>query len=117
MKGPVRVVERISGYGFVFVLAMAGALALGCDATRRDWDTCYQSTCGAGHACTLDHRCVPSVDGGAWDASRVDVPQGIDSAVASAPIDASPMDVSSSVDTSEDVPVSMGPVDGSAGAR
>jgi len=94
MKGSVRVTMRFAGLGLTVGLFLAGAVGTGCNATRRDWETCYQNPCAPGYGCTLDHRCVPGVDGGAWDASQPDVPQGqrMDSPVAPAPLDGSPVD-------------------------
>jgi hypothetical protein len=116
MNGQVRATMRFPLFAFAVALATAGTFGLGCDATRRDWGTCYQNRCGSGHGCTPDHRCIPFLDGGAWETSQVDVPKGMDGAVASPPIDGSPMEVSSSVDASEDVPVSAGSVDVVVGA-
>jgi len=118
MKGSVRVTMRFAGLGLTVGLFLAGAVGTGCDATRRDWETCYQNPCALGYGCTLDHRCVPGVDGGAWDASQPDVPQGqrMDSPVAPAPLDGSPVDESSSINARVDTPVSVTSVDGAADA-
>ncbi len=83
----------------VFALALPGALGMGCDATRRDWATCFTEPCHDGFTC-ISNRCVPIADGGGWDASPPDVPQGrgIDGAPAFTDV--------SSVDAGEDVSVS-----------
>ena len=118
MRGQARVTKRFSGLGLTMVLSIVGTLAQGCDATRRDWETCYQNPCGPGQACTLDHRCVSSVDGGPWDANHADALQGqgrwIDGASAPSQIDGFFIDLPSPVDASEDVSVAVGAMDGAA---
>ena len=103
---------RSSAWGFAVALAMAGALVVGCDATRRDERTCYQHSCGSGQACSVDHRCVPGLDGGTWDASHADVLLGIDTVSAAGALDGSSVDRSLSIDAGDDVPVSVASIDG-----
>jgi hypothetical protein len=105
-----------SALGFVAALVMAGALVMGCDATRRDERTCYQNTCSPGQGCTLDHKCVPVFDGGAWDTSPIDSAHPIDIAIDDAPgrIDGAAVDVFSLVDVGADVPVPVGAIDAAA---
>ncbi len=97
---------------FVLALATSGALGMGCDATRRDWGTCFTESCHDGFTC-LSNRCVPITDGGTWDTNPSEVPQeqGIDGARTTAFIDGSPVDLSSTVDAGGDVPVSADSVD------
>jgi hypothetical protein len=111
MKRRARVIVQFSSFAFVAALAVSGALVTGCDATRRDERTCFKEKCGNGYSCTLDHHCVASLDSGAWDTSRADVPQGqgIDGARI---LDGPSVDRFSSVDGGDDVPVSVGSVDG-----
>ena len=111
MKGRARVTMRFSGLGFVFALAMAGALAVGCDATRRDWGTCFKEKCRDGFVCTSRHRCEPLLDSGASDTNQADVPQGLDVSPAPGAIDGSSVDLSLSIDAGDDVPVSVASVD------
>jgi hypothetical protein len=116
MKRRARVIVQFSGFTLAAALAVSGALVTGCDATRRDERTCFKEKCGDGYSCTLDHHCVASLDGGAWDTGRADVPQGqgIDATVASGILDGSSVDRYSPVDVGDDVPVSVGSVDGGA---
>ena len=95
MRRQASVTMRFSGLGLALILASVGALAQGCDATRRDWGTCYQNPCRPGQVCTLDHRCVSSLDGGPWDASHADALQGqwVDSASAPTQTDGSFIDL------------------------
>jgi len=94
-------------------LAAAGTFGLGCDATRRDWSTCYTTTnCGPNHSCTTDHRCVPDLDGGVLDTSRADAPLAAADAPSQVTLDGSHIDLSSPIDVGVDVPVSLGPPDG-----
>jgi hypothetical protein len=111
MKGRVRLTMRFPVLGFAVALTTAGTLGTGCDATRRDWSTCNKESCAPGFMCTDLQQCVPTVDGGAWDGNQADAPQGIDGASVSGAIDGSSIDLSA-VDSSDDVPVSIGPVDG-----
>ena len=118
MNGQGTLTMRFARFVFVVVLSMTMALTAGCDATRRDWRTCFHTTdCGSNRVCSKDHQCVPVVlDGAVWDGSHAEAPQaqGMDSAPAPGQMDGSLVDLSSSVDASDDVPVSVGPVDGSA---
>jgi len=56
---------------YALVLLLAPLLETGCDATRRDWRTCYTtSDCGAGRVCSANHECV-AVDGAGIDGGRL----------------------------------------------
>jgi hypothetical protein len=112
MKGRARAAMRSSALGLVATLVVAGALVLGCDATRRDERTCYQNSCGPGQGCTLDHKCVPVFDGGAWEANPIDLAHRTD--VVPGTIDGSVVDVPSPVDAGDDVPVPAGAIDGAS---
>ncbi len=70
------------GACFALALLLTPAVILGCDASRRDWGTCYTHDCGPGRVCTVDHRCVSPIDagvadGGAADAHAADAPEAI----------------------------------------
>jgi hypothetical protein len=99
---------------------MSGAFGVGCDAARRDWSTCVSDRCHNGFYCTSKRQCEPILDSGAWDAGQGDASQGqgqgqgIDGAPAQALLDGSSVDLSSSVDASDDVPLPAASVDGSA---
>ena len=114
MNGRAGLTMRSPELGFALALAMAGVLAVGCDATRRDWRTCHQSKCGPGYVCTIDHQCVPVLDGGVGDASWADAPQGLDGPAVVETIDGSTFDLASPVDTGDDMPLSVQSVDGAA---
>jgi hypothetical protein len=119
MKRRAGATVQLMVFGFAVALTAVGAFATGCDATRRDEATCYQSPCGPNRVCTLDHHCVPALDAGAQDASHAEAPlgqgQGIDSASAPGVIDGSSADRSLAIDADDDVPISAGTVDGAAG--
>jgi len=82
----------------VIALFAASALPLvaGCDATRRDPDSCWEHACAGGSVCNDQHRCVPvldaaidvrvHVDGGSID-GRVDLPAALDAHVDGAAVD------------------------------
>jgi len=57
------------------VALLAPIVLFACDATRRDWQTCYTNECGPGYVCTVDHRCLAAIDAGSPDASTTDSPQ------------------------------------------
>jgi hypothetical protein len=113
MNGQVRMTTRFRELVFMVALTVPGALAVGCDATRRNWGTCFKESCHDGFAC-VSNRCVPASDGGPWDANPPDTRQGIDGATSPSAMDGSPVDLSFTIDAGDDVPVSVASVDGAA---
>lgn len=72
MEGKAKVTWRIRGASQALAVWLAALLApmflQGCDATRRDWRTCFTTTvCDHGYTCTKDHQCVRAVDAGGLD--------------------------------------------------
>jgi hypothetical protein len=76
------------------LLGLAPAMLVGCDATRRDWRTCYHvSDCGKGRVCNqATHLCENAMDGGAGDS-------GLSEAPTDGASPASSLDVAISADT------------------
>jgi len=103
---------RFSNFLLAAALATAGTFGMGCDATRRDWGSCFEHKCAPGFMCTADNKCLPEFDGGARDARQVDAPQTLADAPAQLMLDGSPIDLISPIDVGDDVPVSIGPADG-----
>jgi hypothetical protein len=112
MNGRLGVRMRSSILLFAAALAMASTFGTGCDATRRDWGSCFKDNCAPGFMCTADHKCLPEFDGGTRDATQVDAPQALGDAPALVMFDGSSIDRVSTVDVVDDVPVSLGPADG-----
>ncbi len=74
--------------GLLVVAACALALLSACDATRRDWSTCWHEGCAADHFCNSEHRCEPRpLDAGALDSrGSVDVVPAVEVLAADAPV-------------------------------
>jgi hypothetical protein len=114
MNRQVGVTMRLSTFLFAAALATLATFGMGCDATRRDWGSCFKHDCAPGFMCTADHECLPEFDGGTRDATQVDAPQDLGDAPAPVMFDGSSIDRFSTVDGVDDVPVSLGPVDAAA---
>jgi hypothetical protein len=77
-------------------LLLAPLLGPGCDATRRDWRTCFTtSDCGDGRTCNANHECVAAdgggIDGGGLGALDGGLPPGSLDGGASAAVDVTPI--------------------------
>jgi hypothetical protein len=106
---------------WLMMLAICGVvLGVGCDATRRDWGTCYEHACGPGRVCNTSHQCV-LIDAGADGDGLPDAPVALDGGTIVVATDTSSDDAPAlaeaggetmpSLDAGQDSPVSTGAVD------
>jgi len=100
MRGGVKAMGEFRGASIA--LLFASMLLLGCDDTRRDWQTCHRELCGPGYACTKDFRCVPAFDAGATDAGVADVPGEPDGGLTPASLDSAAAKEALAVDVGAD---------------
>ena len=112
MSARVKLPTRLSRRGLFVALILAGSVASGCDARRRDYGTCFQEDCEPGFTCTESKQCMRVVDSGAWEINHAEVSMGMDSGFTQRPIDGSAIDLLSTVDGSADVPITISPMDG-----